>query len=1209
MELVSDGVSWETKDPCLETPYGFGCPCKTNSDCDSGYCVEAGVGAVCTTECFEDCPEGWDCRGISGFGVDLIFLCLPATAEVCEPCENDGECENGICDLTDDGGFCLPYCPEEGNCPEATECALDHPHGDGTVDVCMPVSGSCACNESNSGEIRPCNFSNEHGTCEGFETCVPGEGWVDCNAAVPGPEICDGKDNNCDGTTDEGFLVDGVYGLDEHCGNCNQDCDQLIANGSGVCDVESYEVPKCVVDQCDPGFYQAGAFQCLPPVSGSSCQVCVNDDDCLGGLCMEVDGKKRCLEFCGGEGECPVETACQTVEEGLELCVPLTGSCECNSASEGTKKSCFTTNEIGTCEGTQTCDAEAGWSDCNAPEAVPESCDGKDNDCNGLVDDGLGNLGECTIENEFGTCPGVSVCGGVLGIVCQGTAPSAEICDGKDNNCDGAADETFKDAQGNYAQMNHCGECNYSCAGLFPNAVAQCAVGEEGPYCNIAECAAGYFLVNEFQCAPEEAGLCEPCVENADCPGDAGVCATFSDGDFCTKPCQEAAECGVGYNCILIEGVKLCKPTTGACECSAENEGMSKGCHTTWPPDPPEDQKFITCYGQQLCTEHGWDDCVLPGEVCDGVDNDCNGVVDDTFTVDGKYVQDEHCGKCGNDCTKLTPPGAAATCNTALAQPKCELACLEGYADKDNNLANGCECQFTGGADYPDGEDQNCDGIDGELDKAIFVAKWGNDANTGMLNAPLATIAAGLAKAKADGKRDVYVAEGVYSGSVLMEAGIQLYGGFSSDFKKWDPGNHATEVKGGEPTPELPGAMVAIDITGETPTVVAGFVLRGKDAATPGASSYALYVRDCDGSLRISDNLVLAGHGSPGIPGAAGKAGATGGDGKPGVGPTDLLDKSCNPELQTAGGAGGISSCGDTDASGGVGGDGLCPIFEEAPSEGEMGSPGLGATGGAGGQAGWDSKAHHASCKMCILPNTDGPLEGTNGAPGGPGAPGMAGMGCVAAMGDFEDGLWLGLSGGEGASGSAGSGGGGGGAGGGVDSDKAKCNDFTGGTGGGGGGGGCGGGGGLGGSAGGASFGIFLYFTEAAETVPEIVGNVIEGGSGGSGGPGGNGGAGGLGGSGAVGGPAGGSTVWCVFGGGDGGAGGAGGAGGGGGGGCGGPSYCVFVAGEKPAGISGYKNPNNSCVPGIGGAGGGGGLSPAAPGQPGMPGTSAEANF
>jgi hypothetical protein len=76
----------------------------------------------------------------------------------------------------------------------------------------------------------------------------------------------------------------------------------------------------------------------------------------------------------------------------------------------------------------------------------PEVCDGLDNDCDGLIDEGY-NVGEPCIAGT-GECQalGVMVCtGDGSGTECNATAgpPSSEICDGLDNDCDGLIDEGF----------------------------------------------------------------------------------------------------------------------------------------------------------------------------------------------------------------------------------------------------------------------------------------------------------------------------------------------------------------------------------------------------------------------------------------------------------------------------------------------------------------------------------------------------------------------------------------------------------------------------------------------------------------------------------------------------------------------------------------------------------------------------------------------
>src|SRR6478735_11555267 len=68
-----------------------------------------------------------------------------------------------------------------------------------------------------------------------------------------------------------------------------------------------------------------------------------------------------------------------------------------------------------------------------------------------------------------------------------------------------------------------------------------------------------------------------------------------------------------------------------------------------------------------------------------------------------------------------------------------------------------------GAPDKPDlaFEDSNCDRIDGEVAKAIFVSLGGNDGAPGTLTNPVRTVQKAVTLASAQGK-DVYVAGGEF---------------------------------------------------------------------------------------------------------------------------------------------------------------------------------------------------------------------------------------------------------------------------------------------------------------------------------------------------------------------------------------------------------------------------------------------------------------
>ncbi len=95
---------------------------------------------------------------------------------------------------------------------------------------------------------------------------------------------------------------------------------------------------------------------------------------------------------------------------------------------------------------------------------TPEVCDGIDNNCNGLVDDGItcecnpgqakscgySNIGLCRLGTQ--TCQGSHLWGECFGNVDQ----AAEVCDGKDNNCDGKTDEGTLCQQGQLCVVGNC---------------------------------------------------------------------------------------------------------------------------------------------------------------------------------------------------------------------------------------------------------------------------------------------------------------------------------------------------------------------------------------------------------------------------------------------------------------------------------------------------------------------------------------------------------------------------------------------------------------------------------------------------------------------------------------------------------------------------------------------------------------------------------
>jgi hypothetical protein len=1054
---------------------------------------------------------------------------------------------------------------------------------------------------------------------------------------VDGEDASTASDGSSGSTSTDGDIIDLKGQLGDPC-SANNDCE------SGWC-VEGqvgFICTQSCVESCPDGYSCKGAsvggqdiqFLCVPTVQ-KVCTDCVEDTNCNGGACLSFDGSQYCAAPCETDDSCPAGFSCTNAPNGEKegnFCIPSSGSCSCTIANTGEQQTCQKENELGTCFGVETCDPDIGWVGCTATEPTSEICDGQDNDCDGLVDEELATGVPCQITVEgIGTCQGTEVCFGPQGVICQGASPEAEVCDFKDNDCDGETDEDFK-IGGQYASFDHCGTCFASCQNAIANAAeTSCAVPGGVPQCVVDECLPGYTQVGVLQCVSQLQVNCAPCITDDDCNAPDAACLNLDDGNFCATSCGAESACPLGYTCNSTDyDAPYCVPESGSCTCDGTNTSLSQACAVTYEP-PDTEQPSYTCEGLRNCTVSGWSECNLPVELCDGADNNCDGEVDETFkNGDGKYWQVENCGGCNISCLALVFPNAVPICDASGAFPQCAYECASAWVDVNGDPSDGCECLPEIGPDFPgDGLDTNCDGIDGEADNAIFVAKNGSDQNPGTFEAPVLTITEALDRAIAFDKRDIYVATGVYSESIILSNGIRIIGGYRSDFLARDPLLFETAMIGIEPTEQLPATVSAVDVGGpsEDLTVFDGFTIFGANAANiPGGNSYGIYMLNCGDQLVISNNRVFGGAGGFGQSGLPGQDGLDGGSGQPGVGASDLNkftsngNRFCTNNDWVSGGSGGQVTCGDNiTVTGGAGGTAACPDFSTVPPNAMTGGQGSGPSG-AGGVGGWASTINtDDDCGFCGA--TANAAVGGLGLTGLTGNEGTSGAGCSNA-GGIVNGQWQGGAGAPGGVGAHGGGGGGGGAGGGVEVTGKQCigegvqvdiaGSDLGGSGGGGGSGGCAGTGGTGGTAGGGSFGIFVVYSAPAETLPVVLNNVMRGGAGGPGGSGGPGGAGGNGGIGAAGGNSGEGdlTTFCANPGGPGGAGGAGGHGAGGGGGCGGASYglYVFKAGGGQS-LNQFTTTNTFLPGGAGGIGGPGGSSPGQSGASGSEGTAAATNF
>lgn len=654
-------------------------------------------------------------------------------------------------------------------------------------------------------------------------------------------------------------------------------------------------------------------------------------------------------------------------------------------------------------------------------------------------------------------------------------------------------------------------------------------------------------------CNPLVNTLCVSCADsfgNADdskCGGFGNRCLTREDGLYCGRNCRsDASVCPTGYTCEEQSfseetNVWQCVPESDLCSNCLDLDGDGYGSRGDDCPFEGYD-----------CNDN--DPNINPGayELCDGIDNNCNLEVDELYNKDEDPA---NCGGCGILCARPNMDGLCVSGNCTTG------TCTDPWwYDIDGNYGNGCEyfCQYKdmGIIDYPDSElrDTNCDGIDGDIERAVFVAPIGNDDNDGTRERPVRNLQRAIEVAQAEGKDQILVAAGSFPVTTLeMVEGINIYGGYNASTWSRNYGTNSTNIVAS-------GEIGVLFNNIQTPTELAGLHVRGASFTQIGRSTYSIWIRNSGDNVVLRNLNVYAGSAGPGASGSAGATGTPGNTGTTNTGTNNVNGGSARVCTYSGNsGAGGVGS-----GSQNCGGD-----------RGRNGLPGAASADGTAGGAG-GARGGAPDCGSWCGGTTKG-QRGSNGSVGGTGGNGSISAAPTANNGSLNSGGFAPTNGNPGNNGRSGGGGGGGGSGG---ADRSACGDGLPGAGGGGGGsGGCGGQGGRAGSGGAGSFGVVVE--DSAPQLYDIVVNRGNGGAGGAGGTGGGGGSGGGGGTGHA--YSGNWTQGDPGAGGTGGAGGGGGSGSGGSGGCGGPSVGIALIGNAS-----YEDTEMSLII-VGGSGGVGG--------------------
>lgn len=141
----------------------------------------------------------------------------------------------------------------------------------------------------------------------------------------------------------------------------------------------------------------------------------------------------------------------------------------------------------------------------------------------------------------------------------------------------------------------------------------------------------GLYLNTGRVCVQETASrLCSTCAVDGHCNAIGDLCLESKDGRICAADCA-IDPCPTGYTCetVMRDGKAFaqCLPIDNTCECGAGKEGMGRVCSQT--------NSYGTCVGREYCTKtdsgYEWSACdarVPQAEICNGIDDDCDGLID-----------------------------------------------------------------------------------------------------------------------------------------------------------------------------------------------------------------------------------------------------------------------------------------------------------------------------------------------------------------------------------------------------------------------------------------------------------------------------------------------------------------------------------------------------------------------------------------------------
>ena len=719
------GADGSTAEAC-ELPSGYA---EYGGDCDDGDAAyNPGASEVDCTD-----PADYNCDGSTGYADDdgdgwaACEDCDDSDAAISpdaeELCNNvDDDCDGDI---------------DEDDASDAITWYLDA-DGDGYGDS---ATTTAACDQP-TGYVGSAYATD----------CDDG----DASISPVDPELCDGVDNDCDGSTDEGLL--GTYHADT-------DADGY---GDATSTTEACSAPSGYVEDdtdCDDGdsAVNPGASE-ICDEADNDCDGLVDDDDSavggtttwyvdydgdgFGGSLLSTSACEQPSGYVADATDCD-DSEASAYPGGTEVCDGADNDCDgTTDEDDATDASTWYADADSDGHGDAgtaavACDAPSGHvadaTDCDdGDDAVnpdaQETCDGIDNDCDGATDDddddyvGAGTWYADSDGDGYGDATSTTTaCSTPSGYVADATdcddgdgavnPGASEICDSVDNDCDGLVDDDDSSVTGtttwyiDYDGDGYGGSRMSTSACVQPSSYVadptDCDDSDASTYPGADELCDG--ADNDCDGSTDEDDAIDGATFHADSDGDGYGDAT-STTTACSAPSgyvADATDCDDGDGAVNPGASEICDALDNDCDGLVDDDDDDLSGGSTWYIDADGDGYGGTSYTRDACAApSGYvadaTDCddltasTHPGadETCDGADDDCDGSVDEDEAIDAAtwYLDADGDGY-----------GDASATHDACAAPS-------GYVADATDCDDGDSSVSPGASEVCNGVDDDCDG-------------------------------------------------------------------------------------------------------------------------------------------------------------------------------------------------------------------------------------------------------------------------------------------------------------------------------------------------------------------------------------------------------------------------------------------------------------------------------------------------------------------